>query len=203
MDPMAGNFDVLSCCGLVGRLLRLHAANPRAEGRELADDVLIAALDIVRVLDRGRAVGGQRCDDHRRARAQIARAYLTAVQLRHAVDHRCFALDLDGRAHAVEFAGVAEAVVVDALGDEARPLGQSHADRDLRLHIGREAGVRQRLDVRPAETLRGLHADGIIIFRDARAHFAQLRGNTIQMLGNNIFLSHSMRHHILKLRLFR
>ncbi len=64
----------------------LDAADTRAKRRQLADDVLVAALDIVRVLDGGRAVGSQRRDDHGRARAQIARTHLTAVELADAVD---------------------------------------------------------------------------------------------------------------------
>ena len=32
-----------------------------------------------------------------------------------------------------------------------------------------------------------LDADGIVIFRDVRAHLAQLCGDAVQMLGNDVF----------------
>ena len=91
----------------------------RAEGGELADDILVAALDEVRVFNEGRAFGAHGGDDHGRARAQVTGPDLAAVQALHAVDDGGLALDLDVRAHAAELRGVAEAVVVHALGHEA------------------------------------------------------------------------------------
>ena len=60
-------------------------ADVRAECGEFADDILITALDEVRVLDERHALGAHGGDDHRSARAQVAGADLAAAQRLHAV----------------------------------------------------------------------------------------------------------------------
>ena len=84
----------------------------------------------------------------------------------HAVDDSGLALDLDVRAHAAKLGRVAEAVVIDALGHKAGAVGGGQTDGDLRLHIGREAGVRHGLDVRAVQAVGGFDADGVVILRD-------------------------------------
>ena len=56
------------------------ALDPGAEIQELALDVLIPPVNVVRAVDGGGAVGGQRGQDQRRAGAQVADLDLGAVQ---------------------------------------------------------------------------------------------------------------------------
>ena len=56
----------------VGGFVGFDAADACTEGGKLADDILVAALDEVRVFDERDAVGAHGGDDHRGACAQVA-----------------------------------------------------------------------------------------------------------------------------------
>ena len=78
-------------------------------------------------------------------------------------------------------------MIPNALGDDARPLRHRERHADLRLHIGREAGVRLGLDVGAAETPRRADEDGFAVFLHRDAHFAEFRGDAVKVLGNDVF----------------
>ena len=171
----------------LGRGVRaLDAPDVRAEAAQLADDVLIAALDIFDLLHTGRALGGQTRNDHCGARAQVAGVNRAAGKALNARDDGGLGVDLDARAHAVQLGAIAEARVIDALGDDARAPRQRHTDGDLRLHIRREAGIGQGLHIGAAQLAGALDADGIVVFRDLRAHLAQLGGDAVHVLGDDV-----------------
>ncbi len=91
-----------------------------------------------------------------RRRAQIGRHHLRARKLLHAVTDSGIALDLRVRAHTDQLRNVHEAVFKDRFGDHAGPFRYRVKQRELGLHIGREARVR-----------RGTHVDR---FRTVAVH---------------------------------
>ena len=116
------------------------------------------------------------------------------MQLRHAVNDRRLTFHLNARTHAVELGGVAEAVIVNALGHKACPLGQRHTHGDLRLHVGREARIRHGLHIRAAKTVVGFDADRVVILRNLCTHLAQLRGDAVEVLRNDVIDRHIAAH---------
>ena len=162
----------------------------RAECGEFADDILITALDEVRVLDERHALGAHGSNNHCCACAQITGTDLAAVQRLHAVDNGGLPFYLNVCAHAAKFGGVAEAVVIDALGHKTGADCSSKTDRDLWLHVGREAGIRHGLDVCAVQPVGRFDADGVVIFRDVRADLAQLCSDAVEMLRNDILDQH-------------
>ena len=162
----------------------------RAECGEFADDILITALDEVRVLDERHALGAHGSNNHCCACAQITGTDLAAVQRLHAVDNGGLPFYLNVCAHAAKFGGVAEAVVIDALGHKTGADCSSKTDRDLRLHVGREAGIRHGLDVCAVQPVGRFDADGVVILRDVRADLAQLCSDAVEMLRDDVFDQH-------------
>ena len=162
------------------------AADIRAQGGELAENVLIAALDQVDVFDLRRAPCAEPGGHHGCAGAQVVRPDGSALQERHALDDRGLALYLDGGAHAQKLLHIAEAVVPDALGDDAGALADREQRCELRLHIGGEAGVRHGLDVAFRQSAGRADADAFVVFLDLRAAFDQLRGDGFQMLRDDV-----------------
>ena len=73
LDPLPAD-EFLNALALVRGIVDkplVVTIRTRAEGGELADDILVAALDEVRVFDERRAFGAHGGDDHGRARAQV------------------------------------------------------------------------------------------------------------------------------------
>ena len=161
-----------------------------ATSLELADEIFVAALDILHIFNHRDLVGRKTGNDHSRACTKGASAHGTAVQLLHSCSDVDLWMHLGGCAHAVQLGAVAEARVIHALGNDAHARSQRHAHRDLRLHIRRETGVGKRLDIRTAQNARALHADGIVVFRNFHAHLAQLGGDTVHVLWNDILHDH-------------
>ena len=178
---MIESADLASLNGLVA----LDAVDLRAEVAELADDILIAALDIVDVRDLARALSGQRGDDHGGARAEIVGLHARSGQVVDAFDDGAAAFDADLRAHARQFADVAVTVVPHALGDHARPLGKAEGNGDLWLHIGRKAGIGQRLDVGAAKLARAAHEQRVVLLLDLHTHLLELGGDAVHVLGDD------------------
>ena len=137
------------------------------------------------VRDLARALSGQRGDDHGGARTEIVGLHARSGQVVDAFDDGAAALDADLRAHARQFADVAVTVVPHALGDHARPLGKAEGNGDLWLHIGREAGIGQRLDVGAAKLARAAHEQRVVLLLDLHAHLLELGGDAVHVLGDD------------------
>ena len=118
-----------------------------------------------------------------------------------AFEYRNTSVDLNIRAHFAQLVYILKAVIVNALGYDARSVCHAHQHAHLRLHIRREAGIRQSLYICLAQVAVALYEHGILILLNNRSCLAQLCRDTLKMLGYNVFnknLASSSRrcHHI-------
>src|SRR5699024_3066510 len=158
----------------------------RAQAAQLADKVLIAALDIVDVLDLGGAFRAEPRYYHGCALAQITGRYGRAAELLHALYHCRPAVNLHLRTHLAQLGEVFEAVVVDALCYYAGAVCQAKRCGKLGLHVRREAGIRHGLDVDLSQPASALHRDAVLARDDGHAHLAQLCGNRLQVARDDV-----------------
>src|SRR5260370_19493091 len=90
----------------------------RADGGQLARDVLVTPGHVPRVVQHALAFGAQRGDDQRGARADVRHGELRALEPAWTVHGRVqAALDPDARAHLRQLVHVLESVLVHVLGD--------------------------------------------------------------------------------------
>ena len=95
-----------------------EALDPGPEFQELALDVLIAPVNVVRTVDRGRALGRQRGEDQRGTGAQVADLDVGAVQRRSTGDDGVVGVDdVDLGAHPAQLGHPLEPVLEDRLVD--------------------------------------------------------------------------------------
>ena len=97
------------------------------------------------------AFGDEAGDHEARGRAQVGRHHVGARQLGHARDDRGVAFDLDVGAEPPQLLHVHHPVLEDRLGDHRRAVGARRERHELRLHVGREPGMRRRAHVRRDE----------------------------------------------------
>ena len=158
----------------------------RAQALELGDHIRIAAFNVIDVRDACGAVCHQSGDHHRRAGTQVGRLDRSTGQLT-ALDDRESALDRDLRAHANELADILIAVIPHALIHDGGSLDGGQQRDKLRLTVGRETGVRHRLDVDAVErTLGRVYDDRLIIFFDLTAHLHELGADALKMLRGDV-----------------
>ena len=157
-----------------------------AQLAEFLDDALVAALDVIDLVDLSHAVGGQTGHDHGGTGPQVAGAHRGTGQGPDALDHGDLAVDLDVGAHAAELVGIAIAVVPNALVEDAGPLGQAQDRRDLGLHVRGEAGVRHGLHVGAGELALPTDDEGVALLFDVHAHLHELGGDAVEMLGDDV-----------------
>ena len=115
------------------------ALDHRAAAGQLFLEPLEAAVEMVDAVDRRLAFRGQPGDHQRHRSAQIGRHDGRALELRHALDDRRLAGQVDVGAEPGQFLHVHEAVLENRLGDLRLALGHGHQAHELRLQIGREA----------------------------------------------------------------
>ena len=165
----------------------VHHGDVRANGAELAHQILVAPLDILHAAEFGGALGGQTGDDQRRTGPQVAGLDRRAYQLVGALDDGHLAVHLDAGAQTFQLVHVLEAVgTVDTLGDEAGALRQRQHGGDLRLHIRGETGVGQGLDVGLLQRLAAAHQQGVVVLLHHHAHLHELGANAVHMLGDDV-----------------
>ena len=125
-----------------------------------------------------------------RTSPQVAGLHHGAGQLVPAFDDGYAPVHLDLGTHLPQLVDVLEAVVIDALRDHGGAVGKAQQRAHLRLHIRREAGIRQGLEVGAAQMLRALDEDGVLIFLDDRTGLAQLGADAFKVLGDHVFDQH-------------
>ena len=138
------------------------------------------------VRDHGLPRSAQAGNDHGSAGAQVARPDFRAVQALHAVDDGRAAVHVRVRAHAAKLLNVLVAIVIHALGHEARAVGQTQRHADLRLHIRREAGIRLGLDAGGTQAAVAAHEHAVPALDDGDAHLAQLGADALQMARDHV-----------------
>ena len=75
--------------------------------------------------------------------AQVGRHQRRAGHVSDAAHDRGIAFELDVGAEALQFERVHEAVLEHGLGDDADAFGDAVERGELRLHVGRERGIRR------------------------------------------------------------
>src|SRR5947207_6170317 len=90
-----------------------EALDPRAEGRELLLERLVAAVQMIDAVDDGLALGGEPGDDQPGRGAQVGRHDGCALQALDAAHHGAVALDRDIGPEPLQLERVHEAVLED------------------------------------------------------------------------------------------
>ncbi len=157
------------------------------EADELADEVVIAAVDMMDVADLRLAFGDEAREHHSGASAEIGRLDLAARELVNAFDDGRAAIDADVRAHALELVHMHEAVLKDRLRHAARAFGNRQHGHELRLHVRRETRIWHRLDVDGLRLLVAAHTDAVDVLFNRDAGFLELCDDGLQMLADGVF----------------
>src|SRR5690606_2665432 len=143
--------------------------------RQLALDVLVAAVEVVDAVDGGFAIGDQAGKDQRGRCTQVGRHHRGAAEAGNAGHGGTVALDMDLRAQARQLLHVHEAVLEDRLVEDADAFGDAVHRHELRLHVGGKAGMRRGDDVhRPGPTAAHVDGDGITAAADVGTGLDQL-----------------------------
>ena len=172
------------------RVRDLRTVHIRSKRHEFLDQRLIAALDVLHLLDLGHTLGGQTRNDHRRACTQVVRTHRRALEFLHALDDGDLAVHMDVRTHAGQFLGISVTAVPHALGDDARTLCQAERGRHLRLHVGREAGIRHGLDIGPGQPPLAAHQHRVVKLGHLNVHLLELCRDALQMFGDDVLNQH-------------
>ena len=160
--------------------------NVRADGGKLFDHLFVAALDVVDAFENSHAARAQAGNDKGRAGTQVAGLDWRACDVRHAFDDGSPADDPDGTAHFGKLVRVAEPIVPNALRDGASPRRSAENRGNLRLHVSRKTGVWHGFDMGAEKGGDAADSDGILMFENGNAHFAQLAGNALEVLGDDV-----------------
>ena len=85
-----------------------------------------------------------------------------------------------------QFVHITEAVLPDALSHDGGTIGQGEQRGHQRLHVGRETGMRHRLDFQRMQRAGAGDAQCVVVFLDRAASRAQLGSNRLQMLRDDV-----------------
>jgi hypothetical protein len=171
-----------SICGVVVD----HQADIRADGAQLADKVLIAAVDMIDLRYLGDPADGKRGDYHGGAGAKVDRPDFGSRQRGAAVENRGMSDDADGCAHLLQLVCILEPVFDYRFVEVARPFRKAHKRAHLRLHVGREAGIGQGLHIDPLKRTRSRYIYRIVVFLDKHAHLLKLCRDRLKVLGDDV-----------------
>src|SRR5206468_1084451 len=110
------------------------------------------------------------------------------------------AVHVDVGAHAHQLLRVQEAVLEDRLGDRAGAGGARHEGHELRLEVGREAGIGHGLRVDGGELAVALDANAALPLAHRHTRLAELGEERLQMIGArpghlHRAAGHRRRHH--------
>src|SRR2546425_902825 len=122
--------------------LAVDSRDMRAESLQLGHDVLVAAVQVIDVVEHRRPFGAQRRHDEGGARPNVGHADRTAVERAGAGDHRAAAFHVDVRAELAELGHMLKTVFENGLRDDAAAMRLRHEADEGRLQVRREAGVR-------------------------------------------------------------
>ena len=98
-----------------------------ADADQAADQVVVAAVDVVDTADRGLAVGRQAGDHQRRPGTDVGRPHRRTAEPRHATHHGVVAVGADVGAEPLQLLDVAEPPGIEVLGDDADAVGDRQA----------------------------------------------------------------------------
>ena len=148
--------------------------------------MLIATLDVDDVADRRDAICGEAGDDKGGTCAEVECIDTGTRKALHTIDDGDVPLHLDVRAHTRELIDILETVLEDGFGDDRGAIGEGQGHGHLRLHVGREARIRERLHIGRMLHRRAHDAYGLIVLIDRVAHLEQLRGDRLQVLRDDV-----------------
>ena len=148
--------------------------------------MLVATLDVDDIADRRDAICGEAGDDQGGTGAEVECIDTGTRKALHTIDDGDIPLHLDVRAHTRELIDILETVLEDGFGDDRGAIGEGQGDGHLRLHVGREARIREGLHIGRMLHRRAHDAYGLIVLIDGVAHLEQLRGDRLEMLRNDV-----------------
>ena len=128
------------------------------------------------------AVARKPRDYHSGACPQVNRSHARARQLFAALYNCSFSVDLYSRAHSAKLVDIAEASVPYGFGNMTCTIRKTHKRCNLRVHIGRKAGIRKSFDVCRKQFSSAGNHNSLVIFFNLGAHFAHLCGDCFKVL---------------------
>src|SRR3977135_392151 len=122
--------------------LALDARDLRTQALELVDDILVATVQVIDVIQRGGPAGGEGGDDQGRAGPDVGHRNRCAAKRAGPGHDGAAALYIDVGPELAQFWYVLEAVFEDGLRHMAPSVRLRHQANKGRLQIGRESGMR-------------------------------------------------------------
>src|SRR3989442_10016259 len=141
--------------------LAVDAGDMRAQPLELADDLLVATIQVVRIVEHGGPPGAEGGHHERRAGADVGHRDRPATQLAGTGDDRAATLHNDVRPQLAKFWDMLEAVFEYGLRNMAAPVRLRHQADKGRLQIRRESGVRPGRHVDRLQVAVALHPEAV------------------------------------------
>src|SRR5579871_2471493 len=143
----ARNPSLCFLCGVLTPTSLTRPADTGSGARQFHFDLLIAPIDVIDAIDDGFTVRGEAREHQRSACPEVARDHLGTGESGRPLDDRLPPFDADIGAHARQFLRMHEAILEDRFRDEGDAFGLGHERHELRLKVGREAGMLFRLHV--------------------------------------------------------
>src|SRR5438132_69824 len=141
--------------------LAVDSCDVRAQTLELAHDFLVAAIEMINILENRGPPGGEGGHDERRTRADVGNGDRPAMQHAGAGHDRAAALHNDIRPQLAKFWHVLEAVFEHGLGYMAPALRLRHQADEGRLQVGRKSRMRPGGHVDRLQVAIALHPQAV------------------------------------------
>src|SRR5438132_3785085 len=167
--------------------LAIDSCDVRAQTLELAHDFLVAAIEVINILENGGPPGGEGGHDERRTRADVGNGDRPAMQHAGAGHDRAAALHNDIRPQLAKFWHVLEAVFEHGLGYMAPALRLRHQADEGRLQVGRKSRMRPGGHVDRLQVAIALHPQAVrpVLYLDAGR--SQLEDHGAKVGGLEVF----------------
>ena len=123
-------------------MLLFHTFDVRAKLAQLFIEMFVTAVDMINAPDFGHAIGLSTRQHERRGGPQIARHDRRTVEAIDALNDRGRAFDLHLRTHPLQLRDVHVTLRENVFGDDADSFRGGKKCAHLRLHVGRETGIR-------------------------------------------------------------
>src|SRR4051812_9157058 len=135
----------------------------------------------------GCAICHQSGENQGHARPQVRSHYRRCREFSHTADDSAISLQLDVRAHSIEFERVHKAVLENRLGDDADTVCYRHQYHHLRLKIGGKSWIRQRGNIDTLDLTVAFHSDSVLILRHHHTRFPEFDEKRLEMVSARPF----------------
>src|SRR5438876_2129143 len=157
------------------------------ESFQLGHNILVAAVQVIDVVEDRRPLGAEGCHDEGGAGTDIGDVDRAAVECVGTGDDRGAALYTNVRPQLAELGHVLKAVFEDGLRDVALAVRLRHQADERRLQVRRKAGVRPGRHVDGLQPFTAPHKEAMCLLVHFDARPTQLEDQGAQVSGYSIF----------------